>query len=230
MRYTNQKGIKTNMAITTKTGAQLLVKCLEQHGVKYIFGIPGAKIDAVFDALLDSKIKLIVCRHEQNAAFAAACYGRLTGNPGVVLVTSGPGVSNLATGLLTATTEGDPVVAIGGNVPRAMRLKEAHQNSDSTRIMEPCTKSSVEVQMVENIPEIVANAFRSACMPQAGAAFISIPQDICLEKTTLAAPRSMPKISYGTAFAASIAQAAKLINKAKQPVILLGMGVLTVRK
>ena len=77
------------------TGSQLLVKCLEAQGVEYIFGIPGAKIDAVFDALLDSDIQLIVCRHEQNAAFIAGAYGRLTGKPGVVLVTSGPGVGNL---------------------------------------------------------------------------------------------------------------------------------------
>jgi len=211
------------MEIKTKSGAQLLVECLEQHGVEYIFGIPGAKIDAVFDALTDSKIQLIVSRHEQNAAFSAACYGRLTGKPGVVLVTSGPGVSNLTTGLLTATTEGDPVVAIGGNVARSMRLKEAHQNSENTRIMEPCTKYSVEVQMVENIPEIVANAFRYACMPQAGAVFISIPQDITHEETTLVAPKPLTAISFGPAKQELLSQAAALINQAQQPVILLGM-------
>lgn len=80
------------------TGAELVVKCLEQAGVKYIFGIPGAKVDAVFNALVESPIRLILCRHEQNAAFMAAAYGRITGNPGVVLVTSGPGIANLTTG------------------------------------------------------------------------------------------------------------------------------------
>lgn len=100
------------------TGAKLLADCLVKQNVKYIFGIPGAKIDALFDALIDTPIEVIVCHHEQNAAFIAAAYGRLTGNPGVVLVTSGPGVSNLLTGLLTATTEGDPIVALGGNVSR----------------------------------------------------------------------------------------------------------------
>ena len=107
-------------------GAELLVKCLEAHGVEYIFGIPGAKIDAVFNALEDSTIKLIVCRHEQNAAFMAAAYGRFTGKPGIVLLTSGPGVANLTTGLLTPTTEGDPIIAIGGNVSRNMKLKASH--------------------------------------------------------------------------------------------------------
>ena len=104
-------------AIHPETGAGLLVKSLEAQGVQYVFGIPGAKIDKVFDTLLDSKIKTVVCRHEQNAAFIAAGIGRMTSKAGVVLVTSGPGCSNLVTGLATATSEGDPVVAIGGNVP-----------------------------------------------------------------------------------------------------------------
>ena len=107
----------------SQTGAELLVKSLESQGVEYVFGIPGAKIDKVFDTLSDSKIKTVVCRHEQAAAFIAGGIGRLTGKAGVTLVTSGPGCSNLATGLATATSEGDPVVAIGGAVPVSQRLK-----------------------------------------------------------------------------------------------------------
>src|SRR6202051_945448 len=99
-----------------KTGAQVVVEMLENHGVKHVFGIPGAKIDKVFDTLADSSITTVVCRHEQNAAFIAGGIGRMTGKAGVVVATSGPGVSNLATGLATATSEGDPVVAIGGAV------------------------------------------------------------------------------------------------------------------
>src|SRR5690606_81694 len=146
-------------------GAQYLVKCLEEQEVEIIFGIPGAKVDSVFDALKDSKIKLILCRHEQNAAFMAASYGRLSGKPGVVLVTSGPGVSNLATGLLTATTEGDPIVAIGANVPRAMRLKASHQSADNVNLLKSATKYSVEANVASNIPEMVSNAFRIASSP-----------------------------------------------------------------
>lgn len=89
---------------TTKTGAQVVVESLEKHGVQYVFGIPGAKIDTVFDTLVDSSIKTIVCRHEQNAAFIAGGIGRLTGKAGVAIVTSGPGVSNLTTGLAIANT------------------------------------------------------------------------------------------------------------------------------
>ena len=204
------------------TGAQLVVKCLEARGVKYIFGIPGAKIDAVFDALEDSSIELVVCRHEQNAAFMAAAYGRLTGQPGVVLVTSGPGVTNLATGLLTATTEGDPVVAIGGNVPRSMSLKESHQNTNNVLAMKPMTKSSVEATVPENIPEIIANAFRTAKAPRSGACFISLPQDVINEKTDAPVISPMKKVSYGATHPETIAAAANLINNAKCPVVLLG--------
>src|SRR3984885_4056712 len=106
-----------------KTGASIVVQTLEQHGVKYVFGIPGAKIDTVFEALADSSIQTIVCRHEQNAAFIAGGFGRLTGRAGVVIATSGPGVSNLVTGLATANSEGDPVLALGGAVATAQELK-----------------------------------------------------------------------------------------------------------
>ena len=205
-----------------KTGAQLVVECLEALDVKIIFGIPGAKIDAVFNALVDSKIRLVVCRHEQNAAFMAAAHGRLTGKPGVVLVTSGPGVSNLTTGLLTATTEGDPIIAIGGNVPRAMLLKESHQNTNSVKILEAATKSAVELNAVENIPEAFANAYRTAIMPRSGACFISLPQDILTMETNCKAIKETQTISYAGADTEKINQAAKLLNKAKFPLLFLG--------
>ena len=122
--------------------ANAIVKMLENHGVTHVFGIPGAKIDALFLALKHSKIKLVVCRHEQNAAFMAAAFGRLTGRVGVCIATSGPGVTNLTTGLATATSEGDPVLAIGGEVPADERLKKTHQSLDSTSLMRAATKFS----------------------------------------------------------------------------------------
>jgi acetolactate synthase I/II/III large subunit len=118
--------VLTEPTTAIQTGADLLVKSLEAQGVEYVFGIPGAKIDKVFDTLLDSKIKTVVCRHEQNAAFIAGGIGRMTGKAGVALVTSGPGCSNLVTGLATANSEGDPVIAIGGAVATADRLKQIH--------------------------------------------------------------------------------------------------------
>ena len=206
-----------------KNGAQLLVECLVKHKVKYIFGIPGAKVDAVFDALVDTDIEVILCRHEQNAAFMAAMHGRLTGEPGIVLVTSGPGVSNLATGLLTATTEGDPVIAIGANVPTYMRWKQTHQSLDNAELMRPVTKRSLEIMATVNIAEEIENAFRFATEPRAGAVFLSFPQDILLEKTDASSIEPMPTIQYGAAPLDRIKQAAELINNAKNPAILLGL-------
>ncbi len=206
-----------------KNGAQILAQCLVELGVKYIFGIPGAKIDALFDALIDTSIKVILCHHEQNAVFMAGIMGRLTGKPGVVLVTSGPGVSNLITGLLTATTEGDPIVALGGNVSRSMKLKEAHQSTDNVRITEAATKSSVEVSLAENIPEIIENAFRTAQTPRAGAVFVSIPQDVLLEDASKVKPIALSPPATGPAPKDSIEKAARLFAQAKTPVLLLGL-------
>ena len=103
----------------SKKGSEIIVSSLENHNVPFIFGIPGAKIDGVFDTLEDHGPQLILARHEQNAAFMAQAIGRLTGEPGVVIATSGPGASNLATGLVTATAEGDPVLALAGQVKRS---------------------------------------------------------------------------------------------------------------
>src|ERR1700726_3379491 len=166
------------MKTGSQSGAELLVKSLEKQGIEYIFGIPGAKVDKVFDTLSDSKIKTIVCRHEQNAAFIAAGIGRLTGKAGVTLVTSGPGCSNLTTGLATATSEGDPVVAIGGAVPISQRLKHVHQTMDTVSLFRPVTKFSAEIDAGAAVSEVVANAFRIAESGRPGAAFISAPQDI----------------------------------------------------
>lgn len=144
------------------SGAQLVVRHLEAQGVRHVFGVPGAKIDRVYDALVDSPIQTVVCRHEQNAAFIAQGIGRLTGKAGVCLVTSGPGTTNLVTGLATATSEGSPVVALGGVVPRTARLKQTHQSLDSAALLRPVTKFSAEVDSEQAIGEVLANAIRAA--------------------------------------------------------------------
>src|ERR1700761_3513031 len=128
--------------VKPQIGADLVVQTLEDRGVEYVFGVPGAKIDAVFNALVDSSIQTVVCRHEQNAAFIAGGIGRMTGKAGVALVTSGPGVSNLVTGLATANSEGDPVVALGGAVAVADRLKQIHQSMDTVNLFRSITKFS----------------------------------------------------------------------------------------
>jgi acetolactate synthase I/II/III large subunit len=209
--------------VTDRPGAEVLVRNLEAQGVKHIFGIPGAKIDRVYEALNGAKIELVVCRHEQNAAFIAAGLGRLTGNAGVCLVTSGPGVTNLATGLATATSEGMPVVALGGAVPLADRLKQVHQSLDNAGLMRAVSKYSVEITSGGAIGEVVANAFRAAEGGRPGAAFISLPQDVMVGPAPdrVLTPASPPKGGVGDA--ASIVEAAKAIGAAQQPVLLLGM-------
>ncbi|OBJ62082.1 acetolactate synthase AlsS [Mycobacterium sp. 1423905.2] len=203
--------------------AQRVVETLSAYGIRHVFGVPGAKIDAIFDALLDSDIELVVCRHEQNAAFMAAAVGRLTGTPGIALVTSGPGTTNLATGLVTATTEQDPMVAICGAVARADRLKRTHQSMETVAALKPFTKFTGEVTDPDNVPEAVANAIRAATTVPRGAAAVVLPADVSSASTTAAIVRPTPVTRLGAAPSASIEQAALMIRGARNPVLFVGI-------
>ncbi|KRM36095.1 als protein [Agrilactobacillus composti DSM 18527 = JCM 14202] len=208
-------------------GSDAIVDSLINHDVKYVFGIPGAKVDRLFEDLThgdDPKTpQLIVTRHEQNAAFIAAGIGRITGKPGVVLTTSGPGASNLATGLVTATAEGDPVLAISGQVQRADLLRLTHQSIRSAALFEPITKYSAEVQQPENLSEVIANAYQEAISSKQGASFVSVPQDVVDAPVTTKpiAPLNRPKL--GPASPAETTILAQEIKAATLPVILVGM-------
>jgi acetolactate synthase-1/2/3 large subunit len=199
-----------------------VVEALTAHGVEYIFGVPGAKIDAVFDVLADMGPQLVVCRHEQNAAFMAGAIGRLTGTPGVVLVTSGPGTTNLTTGLLTANTEQDPVVALCGAVSRADRLKRTHQSMDAAAVMKTVTKFIGEINDPDNVPEAVANAFRAATTAPQGAAAVILPQDVLAAPTSSRIDRALPTPALGPAPVDAIGKAANLIRQAQRPALLVG--------
>ncbi|MGI8907880.1 MAG: acetolactate synthase AlsS [Candidatus Sumerlaeaceae bacterium] len=205
-----------------RVGADLLVECLEEHKVPYIFGIPGAKIDRVFDVLTYRGPELIVCRHEQNAGFMAAAIGRLTGSPGVCLATSGPGATNLATALATATTEGDPVVAITGAVPRSSRLKRSHQSMDTASVFRPITKSSIEVVAPSNIAEVVSNSFRIASAPRPGAVYITLPSDVLNAETDVQPIPDRGDPLRGPAHPTAVEEVTELLNKARLPVLFLG--------
>jgi acetolactate synthase I/II/III large subunit len=206
-----------------KSGADIVVQTLEQRGVEYVFGVPGAKIDKIFDSLVDSKIKTVVCRHEQNAAFIAGGIGRMTGKAGVAIATSGPGVSNLVTGLATANTEGDPVVALGGAVQVSDRLKKIHQTMDSVSLCKPVTKYSAEVDSSESVSEVLTNAFRSAESDRPGAAFVSLPMDIMVARAECDVLVPPAYSGAGPADIAAIKETARLINQAERPVVLLGL-------
>ena len=205
------------------TGAHIVVRTLEQQGVKWVFGVPGAKIDKVFNTLVDSSIETVVCRHEQNAAFIAGGIGRMTGKAGVAIATSGPGVSNLTTGLATANTEGDPVVALGGAVPLADRLKRIHQSMDSVNLLRAVTKYSVEVDSPEAVGEVMINAFRSAESDRPGAAFVSLPMDIMVGPAECDVLTLPTHTGPGPANSGAIEEAVRLINSAQRPVVLLGL-------
>ena len=211
------------MAEKMKQGSKSVVESLINHHDDYVFGIPGAKIDGVFNELEDQGPELIVTRHEQNAAFMAQAIGRITGEPGVVIATSGPGASNLATGLVTATAEGDPVLAIAGQVKRSDLLKLTHQSMDNAALFQPITKYSAEIQDPETISEVIANAYRMAKSSKKGASFISIPQDVvdAPVEGNIIKPLSDPKL--GSASADDIRYLAERIREAKLPVLLVGM-------
>jgi acetolactate synthase I/II/III large subunit len=206
-----------------KTGADIVVETLEQRGVTHVFGVPGAKIDKVFDRLVDSSIETVVCRHEQNAAFIAGGIGRMTGKAGIAIATSGPGVSNLATGLATAHSEGDPLVALGGGVAVADRLKSLHQTLDSVNVLKPVTKFAAEVDSPAATAEVLSAAFRAAESGRPGSAFVSLPIDIMNAAAACKPIRLRSIFEQGAGATAAIAEAARMINEAKNPVVFLGL-------
>src|SRR6266481_1707283 len=205
------------------TGADVVVETLEAQGVTHVFGVPGAKIDKVFDRLRDSNITTVVCRHEQNAAFIAGGIGRMTGKAGITLVTSGPGVSNLATGLVTANSEGDPLIALGGAVAVADRLKSLHQNLDAVSLCKPVTKYSAEVDSAAATAEVLSAAFRAAESDRPGAAFVGLPIDVMTSAAKCKSIRLSTPVAQGPAAKHSLSEAVRLIDSAKSPVILLGL-------
>lgn len=205
------------------SGAELVVRHLEAQQVTHVFGVPGAKIDRVYDALVDSPIKTVVCRHEQNASFIAQGIGRLTGKAGVCLVTSGPGTTNLVTGFATATSEGAPVIGLGGVVPRADRLKQAHQSLDTATLFRPVSKMSVEVEAEAAIGETLANAFRAAESPRPGAVFVGLPCDVMAAEAPPAILTPVRPVLLGAGPADAIAAASRLFAAAERPVMLVGM-------
>ena len=215
--------VETREAQRAMTGADIVVETLEARGTKHVFGVSGAKIDKIYDRLLDSSIQTVVCRHEQNAAFIAGGIGRLTGKAGVALVTSGPGVSNLVTGLATANSEGDPIVALGGAVAVADRLKSLHQTLDSVGLCKPVTKYSAEIDSPAATAEVLSAAFRAAESNRPGAAFVSLPIDVVSGEAQCRPIQLSAFAEQGRAAERSLQEAARLINSAKSPVIFLGL-------
>ena len=207
--------------------AKLFVKCLENEGVEFIFGIPGEENLHVMDALLDSSIQFITVRHEQGAAFMADVYGRLTGRAGVCLATLGPGATNLITGFADANMDRAPIVAIAGQGATTRLHKESHQVLDLVSLFKPISRYSAMVMEPENIPEIIRKAFHDAEGDNPGGAFVCLPENIA--GTDVDKKESPLKINRSAApqpTDESIDYAAKLISNAQYPIIMAGNGVI----
>jgi acetolactate synthase-1/2/3 large subunit len=207
------------------TAAQLFVKCLENEGVEYIFGVPGEENIDIMDALLESPITFVTTHHEQGAAFMADVYGRLTGRAGVCMSTLGPGATNLITGVADANMDRAPIVAIAGQGATTRLHKESHQILDLVNMFRPITKYSAQILEPEIVPEIVRKAFKVAQTEKPGAAFIDFPENIAemkVDKTPIKVQTAYTSITPDH----KIEQAVEIISKAKFPVILAGNGVI----
>ncbi|WP_233269449.1 acetolactate synthase large subunit [Alteribacillus sp. YIM 98480] len=204
--------------------AELLIKCLENEGVEYMFGVPGEENIDIMDALLDSNIEFIVTRHETGAAFMAGTYGRLTGKPGVCLATLGPGATNLLTGVANSNMDLNPIIAITGQAGLYRQHKISHQYYDLVSIYDPVTKWSAQIKKADIVPEVVRKAFQVATQEKTGAAHIDVPEDIAGMKFD-AAPLEITAHSISTAGEQVIEKAASIINKSQHPLILAGNGI-----
>ncbi|BAU47312.1 acetolactate synthase [Sulfurifustis variabilis] len=211
------------------TGADIFVRCLQDEGVEYIFGYPGGAALHIYDALYkQDKVKHILVRHEQGAAHAADGYARSTGRPGVVLVTSGPGVTNTVTGIATAYMDSIPLVIFSGQVPTSLIGDDAFQEVDAVGITRPCVKHNFLVKDVKDIAETVKKAFYIAATGRPGPVLVDIPKDVTAHKYEYSYPKSISMRSYNPVtkgHPGQVKKAVDLILSAKRPMIYTGGGI-----
>ncbi len=205
--------------------ADLLVQCLENEGVEYIFGLPGEENLHILEALKNSSITFITTRHEQGAAFMADVYGRLTGKAGVCLSTLGPGATNLMTGVADANLDGAPLVAITGQVGTDRMHIGSHQYLDLVAMFAPVTKWNSQIVRPSNTPEIVRKAFKIAQSEKPGAVHIDLPENIAAMPVIGKPLENHPQDKLYAAYR-SLNSAAQVISKAKNPLILAGNGTI----
>ena len=217
---------------TKMTGAQCLIRALEDAGVKTVFGYPGGHALDIYDALYDSsQLNHILVRHEQGAVHAADGYARATGKVGTVIVTSGPGATNTVTGIATAYMDSIPLVVITGQVPTDALGSDAFQESDMTGITLPIVKHSYLVKEAADIPETIAQAYHIASTGRPGPVVIDIPSNLAREfDVAYSYPAEVRLQSYKPTYKGNskqVKQAARAIEKAKRPVIYAGGGVIS---
>jgi acetolactate synthase-1/2/3 large subunit len=210
-------------------GAQILLECLKREGVEVIFGYPGGQVLPIFDRLYDAKFNFILVRHEQGAAHAADGYARATGKVGVCIATSGPGATNLITGIANAYMDSIPMVAITGQVKTFLIGNDAFQEADVTGITRPITKHNYLVKDVKDLARIIREAFYIASSGRPGPVLIDIPSDVQLDEAEFIWPQSVQIKGYKpTLFGhpGQIKKAVKLIAEAKRPIIYAGGGII----
>ncbi|MDD2915906.1 MAG: biosynthetic-type acetolactate synthase large subunit [Gallionella sp.] len=211
------------------TGAEILIRCLQEEKVEYLFGYPGGAVLFIYDELFkQDKVKHVLVRHEQAAVHAADGYARSSDKVGVALVTSGPGLTNAVTGIATAYMDSTPMVIISGQVPTYAIGEDAFQEVDAVGITRPCVKHNFLVKDVKDIASTIKKAFYLAKSGRPGPVLVDIPKDISNQKTTFAYPSSVSIRSYhpvGKGDSGQIRQAAQMLLAAKRPMIYAGGGV-----
>jgi acetolactate synthase-1/2/3 large subunit len=210
------------------TGAQILLESLRKEGVELIFGYPGGQVIPIYDAMYREGFRHILTRHEQGAIHAADGYARSTGKPGVCLATSGPGATNLVTGLATAYMDSVPVIALTGQVPTTMLGRDSFQEADITGITMPITKYNYLVKNVSDLPRIIKEAFYIATTGRPGPVLIDLPRDVSVGKVKYKEPNSINLPGYKPVYEGNMKQiraAAAALQKAKKPLIYAGGGV-----
>ena len=230
--HENQRGgsLMENIQLNevTRTGAEVLVDSLQKQAVELIFGYPGGAVLPLYDQLYDAAIPNILARHEQGAVHAAEGYAKATGKAGVVLVTSGPGATNVVTGIADAMSDSVPLVVITGQVATAGIGKDAFQEADILGITLPITKHNYQVRHVDDLPRVIAEAFHIATTGRKGPVVIDLPKDVTLQRTAAVIELPIERKSYQPTLFPSILQIEKLMNclkQAKRPVVLAGAGV-----
>ena len=211
------------------TGAEIFVRCLKDEGVEYVFGYPGGASLHIYDALYKQEaVKHILVRHEQGATHAGDGYARATGRPGVVLVTSGPGVTNTVTGIATAYMDSIPLVVFSGQVSTALIGNDAFQEVDAVGITRPCVKHNFLVKDVRDLATTIKKAFYVATTGRPGPVLVDIPKDITAHRCEYAYPKSVEMRSYSPitkGHPVQIKKAVALLAEAKRPMIYSGGGV-----
>ncbi|MDL5360577.1 biosynthetic-type acetolactate synthase large subunit [Halalkalicoccus sp. NIPERK01] len=220
---------ETSVATPVSTGAGSVIRALEGAGVETCFGVQGGAIMPVYDALYDSEIRHITMAHEQGAAHAADAYGIVSGEPGVCLATSGPGATNLVTGLADASMDSDPVVALTGQVPTAFVGNDAFQETDTTGITTPITKTNYFATDSDSVGDTVGEAFAVSGSGRPGPTVVDLPKDVTNGPTENEPGEPRTPSTYDpptTADSEAVERAARTIERAEKPVILAGGGVI----